>query len=234
MARGTMAEDVQARIKQLILRRRLTPGDPLPTEAELVAMLDVSRNSVREALKALQAMRIVEIRHGFGTYVGALSLEPFVEGVAFRAAVRHLQGEPSLYELMEVREALEAGLIGTVARDLPAADLTVLKGLVQRMAEEARGGQVQSATDRAFHLALYRSLGNHLLSEVLDAFWAALRRVREDLADDRQDPQVTYRRHQEIVDALEAGDGDRAVAAMHRHFDGIRRRLTGRERGPAS
>ncbi|MFJ9472152.1 FadR/GntR family transcriptional regulator [Streptomyces caniferus] len=226
MARGTMAEDVQAQIKQLILQRGLTPGDPLPTEAELVGLLDVSRNSVREALKALQAMRIVEIRHGFGTYVGPLTLEPFVEGVAFRAAVRHHQGESSLYELMEVREALEAGLIGTVARDLPAEDLAVLKGLVQRMAEEARGGQVQSATDRAFHLALYRSMGNHLLSEVLDAFWAALRRVREDLFDDGPDPEVTHRQHQEIVDALEAGDGDRAVEAMHRHFDGIRRRLT--------
>lgn len=226
MARGTMAEDVQARIKQLILDRGLTTGDPLPTEAELVVLLDVSRNSVREALKALQAMRIVEIRHGFGTYVGALGLEPFVEGVAFRAAVRHQQGESSLYELMEVREALEAGLIGTVARGLPEADLAVLKGLVQRMAEEARGGEVLSATDRAFHLALYRSLGNHLLSEVLDAFWAALRRVREDLADGRPDPELTYRQHQEIVDALEAGDAGRAEAAMHRHFDGIRRRLT--------
>ncbi|MFG2141398.1 FadR/GntR family transcriptional regulator [Streptomyces sp. NPDC048650] len=226
MARGTMAEDVQAQIKRLILRRRLTPGDPLPTEAELVALLDVSRNSVREALKALQAMRIVEIRHGFGTYVGPLSLEPFVEGVAFRAAVRHHQGESSLYELMEVREALEAGLIAAVARNLPAEDLAHLKGLVQRMAEEARGGRVQSATDRAFHQALYRSLGNHLLSEVLDAFWAALRRVREDRADDTQDPEVTYRQHLAIVEALEAGDGERAVTAMHRHFDGIRRRLT--------
>ncbi|MFE6690851.1 FadR/GntR family transcriptional regulator [Streptomyces sp. NPDC057743] len=225
MARATMSEDVQARIKQLILDHGLMPGDPLPTEAGLVAMLDVSRNSVREALKALQAMRIVEIRHGFGTYVGALTLEPFVEGVAFRAAVRHLQGEPSLYELMEVREALEAGLIGTVARGLPERDLAGLRALVERMAVEARDGEVLSDTDRAFHLALYRSLGNHLLSEVLDAFWAALRRVREDLADGRPDPEVTYRQHADIVDALEAGDGERAVAAMHRHFDGIRRRL---------
>ncbi|MEU9110549.1 FadR/GntR family transcriptional regulator [Streptomyces sp. NPDC048483] len=226
MARGTMAEGVQARIKQLILQNRLAPGDPLPSETELVHLLNVSRNSVREALKALQAMRIVEIRHGFGTYVGPLTLEPFVEGVAFRAAVRHHQGAPSLYELMEVREALEAGLIPSVARSLPPTDLAVLRNLVERMALEARGGQVLSATDRAFHQALYRSLGNHLLSEVLDAFWAALRRVREDLSDDGQDPHVTYRRHLAIVEALEAGDGDRAVVTMHRHFDGIRRRLT--------
>ncbi|MEV0599453.1 FadR/GntR family transcriptional regulator [Streptomyces sp. NPDC050315] len=225
MARGTMSEDVQAQIKQLILRRKLVPGDPLPTEAELVELLDVSRNSVREALKALQAMRIVEIRHGFGTYVGTLTLDPFVEGVAFRAAVRHHQGEASLYELMEVREALEAGLVGAVARSLPPEDLTVLRGLVDRMEKEAAAGRVESGTDRAFHLALYRSLGNHLLSEVLDAFWDALRRVRKDLDDSSQEPEVTWRQHAEIVTALEAGDGDRAVEAMHRHFDGIRERL---------
>ncbi|WP_030617884.1 FadR/GntR family transcriptional regulator [Streptomyces sclerotialus] len=225
MARGTMSEDVQAQIKRLILRRKLVPGDPLPTEAELVELLDVSRNSVREALKALQAMRIVEIRHGFGTYVGTLTLDPLVEGIAFRAAVRHHQGEASLYELMEVREALEAGLVASVARGLPAEDLAVLRGLVDRMEKEAAAGRVESATDRAFHLALYRSLGNHLLSEVLDAFWDALRRVRKDLDDSSQDPEVTWRQHQEIVTALETGDGDRAVEAMHRHFDGIRERL---------
>ncbi|MFF9480108.1 FadR/GntR family transcriptional regulator [Streptomyces sp. NPDC014733] len=225
MARGTLSEDVQAQIKQLILERRLTPGDPLPTEAELVALLDVSRNSVREALKALQAMRIVEIRHGFGTYVGPLTLEPFVEGVAFRAAVRHHQGESSLYELMEVREALESGLIATVARDLPPEDLAALKGLVDRMGKEAAAGQVNRSTDRAFHLALYRSLGNQLLSDVLDAFWDALRRVSDDLADGPRDPRVTHHQHAEIVAALEDGDGDRAVEAMHRHFGDIRRRL---------
>src|SRR3954470_12970789 len=130
------ARDLQERIKKLIIDRRLPSGAPLPTEPELMEYLGGSRNSVREALKALQAMRIVEIRHGFGTYVGPLTLEPFVEGVAFRAAVRHHQGESSLYELMEVREALEAGLLPAVARGLPAEDLTVLKGLVQRMAEE--------------------------------------------------------------------------------------------------
>ncbi|MFD7919833.1 FadR/GntR family transcriptional regulator [Streptomyces sp. NPDC059740] len=226
MPRGTMSEDVQGQIKQLILARRLVPGDALPTEAELVQLLDVSRNSVREALKALQAMRIVEIRHGFGTYVGSLSLDPFVEGVAFRAAVRHHQGEASLYELMEVREALEAGLIGAVASGLPAEDLAVLHGLVDRMAEEAAAGRVEVLTDRSFHLALYRSLGNHLLSEVLDAFWDALRRVRDDFdGSPHADPLQTWQQHREIVAALEAGDGDRAVEAMHRHFDGLRERL---------
>ncbi len=225
-ARRMMSEEVQGRIKELILSRRLAPGDPLPTESEMMGLFGVSRNSVREALKALQAVSIVDIRHGFGTYVGSLSLDSFVEGIVFRAAVRHRRGEASLYELLEVREALEAGLIGSVAGRLPPDDLDALRDLVRTMEREAAVGRVTAATDRAFHLALYRSLGNHLLSEVLDAFWSAFHRVREELKEDAQDPRVTCSRHQDIVSALEATDGPRATAAMLHHFAGIRQVLS--------
>lgn len=225
MARPTMAQDIERRIKELILERRLAPGDALPTEAELMDLFGAGRVSVREALKSLQAVNVVEIRRGFGTFVGSLSLSPFAEGLAFRAAVRHRQGEPGLAELMKVREALEAGLVGAVAAGVPGEDLDVLRALVAKMEEEAGSGRVARATDRAFHLALYASLDNHLLSEVLDAFWAAMDRVREDLDDGHQDPWVTCAQHHEIVEAVAAADGPRAVRAMRTHFDGIRTRL---------
>ncbi|TDC11198.1 FadR family transcriptional regulator [Streptomyces sp. 8K308] len=229
MARSVMSDEVQRRIKQLILDRRLAPGDPLPTESELMGRFDVSRNSVREALKALQAVDIVDIRHGFGTYVGGLSLDSFVEGMVFRAAVLHGRGQASLYELLEVREALEAGLIGSVAGKVPAKDLAVLHDLVATMEREAAVDRVTAATDRAFHLALYRSLGNHLLSEVLDAFWAAFHAafhgVRDEPSTDHRDPRITVTRHQEILAALESGQGTQAAEAMRRHFAGIRQVL---------
>nr|WP_203601469.1 FadR/GntR family transcriptional regulator [Streptomyces sp. SID9727] len=221
-----MAQDIERRVKELILERRLAPGDALPTETELMDLFEAGRVSVREALKSLQAVRVVEIRRGYGTFVGSLSLSPFAEGLAFRAAVRHRQGEPGLAELMKVREALEAGLVASVAAGVPADDLGVLRALVAKMeGEAADGGRVARATDRAFHLALYASLDNHLLSEVLDAFWAAMDRVREDFDDGHQDPSVTCRQHREIVEAVAAADGERAVRAMRTHFDGIRDRL---------
>ncbi|MER6977863.1 FadR/GntR family transcriptional regulator [Streptomyces carpinensis] len=171
-------------------------------------------------------MRIVDIRHGFGTYVGNLSLEPLIDGIAFRAAVHHHQGAASLHELMEVREALEAGLIGTVAASLPTEDLAELKRLVDTMEQEARQHDaIRPETDRAFHLSLYRALGNHLLSEVLDAFWAALHQVRAELGDVHTDPRTTWAQHRALVEALEAKDGARAVETMHRHFDDLRARL---------
>jgi DNA-binding FadR family transcriptional regulator len=225
VVRRMVSEDIQARIRQLILDRGLSPGSPMPTESELTDLFGVSRVSVREALKALQALQVVEIRRGSGTFVGSLSLVPLVEGLAFRAAVRHRNGEASLYELMRVREALEVGLIDSVAGSVPGEDLTVLRGIVSAMEREAAAGRIARSTDRAFHLALYSSLGNHLLSEVLDAFWAAMDQVRGDVGDGHQNPAATLAHHREIVDAVATADGARASAAMRTHFDGIRERL---------
>ncbi|MEU6575843.1 FadR/GntR family transcriptional regulator [Streptomyces sp. NPDC046805] len=220
------ARDLQERIKKLIVDRRLPSGAPLPTEPELMEFLGASRNSVREALKALQAMGIVEIRHGFGTYVGPMSLAPMIEGLAFRTVAGHYRGEDTLLQLLELREAVETGLVSRLAGQLPEADLTELDALVARMEGQAAEGAVLAETDRAFHAALYRGLDNVLLSEVLEAFWDAFHRVQRDLVEVPQDPRVTCRQHREILDAVRSGDSVRAEEAIRDHFGNIRTRLS--------
>jgi DNA-binding FadR family transcriptional regulator len=220
------ARDLQQRIKQLIIDRRLTSGAPLPTEPELMSHLGASRNSVREALKALQAMGIVEIRHGFGTYVGPMSLAPMIEGLAFRTVAGHYRGEDSLLQLLQLREAVETGLVSRLAGRIPPADLIELDALVDRMEREAAAGAGLAETDRAFHATLYRGLDNVLLSEVLEAFWDAFHQVRTDLGGEPQDPQVTCRQHREIVHAVRSGDPVRAEEAIRKHFGNIRARVS--------
>jgi DNA-binding FadR family transcriptional regulator len=229
-----MARDIQERIKKLIIDQRLPSGASLPTEPELMERLGVSRNSVREALKALQAMGIVEIRHGFGTYVGPMSMAPMIEGLTFRTVAGHYRGEDSLLQLLELREAVETGLIARLAGRIPDADLAELDALVDQMdteAAERSGGKgpdatVNAETDRAFHATLYRCLRNPLLGEVLEAFWDAFHKVRTDLVDVPQDPKVTCRQHREILDAVRSGDVLRAERAIREHFGNIRTRLT--------
>ncbi|MGH7912499.1 MAG: FadR/GntR family transcriptional regulator, partial [Candidatus Dormibacteraceae bacterium] len=105
---------LQEEVKQLILDRRLQPGDPLPTESELMVLLRVGRNSVRETLKSLQALDLVEIRHGYGTFVGSMSLQPLTDGLTFRIHTDLRDGLRGLRELLEIREELEAALIRKV------------------------------------------------------------------------------------------------------------------------
>ncbi|GHJ27994.1 transcriptional regulator [Streptomyces hygroscopicus subsp. sporocinereus] len=220
-----MTNDIQERIKRLIIDQRLPSGAPLPTETELMELLGVSRNSVREALKALQAMGIVEIRHGFGTYVGPMSMAPMIEGLVFRTVAGHYRGEDSLLQLLELREAVETGLVARLAGRVPEADLAELDAVVRRMEAEAAEGSVRAETDRAFHAALYGSLDNTLLSEVLEAFWDAFHRVRTDLVDVPTDPRVTCAQHREILEAVRSGDAPRAEEALRDHFGNIRVRL---------
>jgi DNA-binding FadR family transcriptional regulator len=218
-----MNRAIRDEITALILARGLRSGDPLPTETELVETLGVSRNSVREALKALQALDIVEIRHGHGTYVGRLSLDPLADGLTFRALHDIGRELRSMEEIVEVREALEGALIRRVAGG--GADLPALDEVIRRMEERAAAGATFAAEDREFHDLLYRSLDNALVTQLLQAFWDVFHRVNHRLGVTDPDPMETVRKHRAIVTALRERDVEGATAAMAEHFRNLDARV---------
>lgn len=223
MRRMSTTSRVRRAVVQLILDRGLSTGAPLPTETELMSELGVSRNSVREALKALQALDIVEIRHGYGTYVGQASLAPLVDGLTFRTLVaREDDDTRALRELLQVREVLEEGLIRRVASSVGDDELDRLSAVVDRMEAAGAAGEFFPELDREFHELLHASLGNALVLQLLDAFWTAFRRVAgvRGWADDPA-PAVTAARHREIVTALRSRDAEAARRAMTVHFRGV-------------
>jgi DNA-binding FadR family transcriptional regulator len=223
---------IQREVVQLILDRRLQPGAPLPTEAELMEDLGISRNSVREALKALQALDIVEIRHGYGTYVGRASLTPLVDGLTFRTLTRHEDDADALAEILQVREVLEEGLIHRVSAILTEPELDRLEAVVARMEEAGRAGRPFPELDREFHELLYASLGNELVPQLLGAFWTVFHRVAGARGwTDDPTPGITVRRHRDIVTALRARDVAAAQRAMADHFRGIEARAAQESRG---
>lgn len=229
-----VSSQIQREVMQLILDRKLRAGAPLPTETELMSDLGVSRNSVREALKALQALDIVDIRHGYGTYVGQASLTPFVDGLTFRTLAQRddADGTGALAEILQVREVLEEGLIRRVAAVLTEEELDRLEAVVAAMEESGRSGRPFPELDREFHELLYSSLGNALVPQLLAAFWTVFSRVAgvRGWTDDPA-PEVTVRRHRDIVTALRARDVESAQRAMADHFRGIEARAAQESRG---
>lgn len=227
--------EVQRAVKDLILRRRLAAGDPLPTESELIAQLGIGRNSVREALKALQAVGIVEIRHGFGMFVGRMSLNGLVDELAFHSRITLQDERNHLAHLMEIREVLESGLVQRLidhhradhrrADPHRGVDLSPVAAVMARMHAEAASGLVSPETDRRFHEVLYQPLGNPLVGQLLGAFWDVYHQLRDELGAPDETPVDVARRHGDIYDAVVAGDKAAAVAAMQAHFEGVRTRL---------
>ena len=110
--RTLLSYETGAAIRAYIVDRQLKPGDPLPSEAELAALLDVGKTSVREGLRRLEAHGVVEVRRGKGLFVGTFSFGPLIEQLPYG-----LQADSvPLAQLLQTRRALEEGLIGEVAK----------------------------------------------------------------------------------------------------------------------
>ena len=224
LRREALHAAIQERVKHYIIERGLRPGDPLPAEPELARSLGISRPSLREAMRALQTLGVVEVRRGAGTFVGRFSLEPFTEGLTFQIRTEQRQDARGitrdLRELVAIREVLESGLVARLAGTYPPEDISALYLLVEEMERRAAAGQMFPDQDWAFHERLYLPTGNRLLLQLLQAFWAVFDRVREQTPPPAY-LQSTARHHREIVDALAAGDGPAAARAMATHFSGI-------------
>ncbi|WP_426504873.1 FadR/GntR family transcriptional regulator [Dactylosporangium sp. McL0621] len=209
---------VQDRIVELIHDRELPPGAPMPTEPQLMDLLGASRNSVREAIRALQALGIVEIRHGYGTFVGRASLDALTPSLTFRVRTGPGGGVRALHDLVEVRELLETGLIGSVAGTVSEARVAALDALVSGMAHDA-------AADRAFHALLYEGCGNDLVLQLIGMFWDVYHEIGGVLAPPEDRVAQTVANHRRIVDALRARDPEAAREAMRRHFGDVKQRI---------
>ncbi|MDT7652581.1 MAG: hypothetical protein QOI36_3987 [Pseudonocardiales bacterium] len=221
---------LQEAITRLILQRGLAPGAPLPTEFELMQELEVSRHPLREAMKALEAQGIVDIRHGYGTYVGSAVLSGLEAGLAFRGALSVQGDHTDIRNLLEVREVLESGLVGRVLAVADEVDLDALEAAVAEMEREAEQGRYAPAQDWAFHETLYRPLANALVLDLLQVFWRVFHTLDEQLPRAGDTPTVTAGWHRRILSALRAGDEPGMRAAVVEHFQGIRARTSGRPR----
>jgi len=155
--RRTIAQAVQERVVELIVDRGLVTGAPLPAEPEIMNALGVSRNSVREALKGLQALGIAEIRHGYGTFVGAAPLRAMEPALLLHARISGKGDRRSLHDMVEIRALLENGLIRRSAVELTGEHIAALE--LELAALEEHGEAEQAKHDHRFHELLYEPLG---------------------------------------------------------------------------
>lgn len=219
---GILRHAIQDRIKQFIIANGFQAGDPLPTETELARTLGISRGSLREAMKSLQTLGVIETRHGFGTFVGRFSFDPLIDGLTFQILVSRETMPRAIRELLELRQVLETGMMPRVTELASPAQIEQLDRMVSQMeASAARGVQFADA-DRDFHDLLYRPLGNDLIIQLLKAFWDIFAAVAEEPPHRPIVLSETAEEHRAILAAIATGRGQDAAAAMSAHFAGAR------------
>ena len=220
-SRETVTMEVARRLLDYFLSGEFQPGGRIPSERRLAESLGVGRSLVREALKSLHLLGLLEVRQGDGTFLKRTDSELLPQVIEWGL----LLGERPALDLVEARAHLEVVVAGLAAerRDTQAVD--DLRGLLTAM-RESSGNPLQFVeADVGFHLRVAEAAGNVVLSDMLSGVQALLRvwirRVVE--AAGRTGP--SYEEHVPIFEAIERGDRAAATAAMAAHMEGASTRL---------
>lgn len=207
-------------IKAYILEQGLKPGDPLPTEIQLCEKLNVSRSPVREAVRQLEALNIVSVEHGKGTFVGSLSLEPLVETLAFRASIPGPDNLVSLRDVVEVRRYLDIGNAQQVVDSLSGTEQPQLAALVETMEMKAQEGVTFQDEDISFHLGLLAHTNNEIAKQLVHGLWlvhmAAIPELGLEITNRLEG---TAHAHRLMLEAALAGDVPAYQQAVVAHYE---------------
>jgi GntR family transcriptional repressor for pyruvate dehydrogenase complex len=215
--RGRRYEQVAEQIQRLIASGTLKPGDRLPNERELAAKFGVGRSSLRDAIRTLEVMGIVESRHGSGTVVRDLSTDSLVVPLASVLA----QKRELVAELIDVRRMIEPALAARAAANATEEELSRLEDIVRRQGEKVRRGERSIEEDSEFHYAIALAARNSVVLKVLDVLMDLLLDSRARSLQVKGRPERSCAGHRRILRAIKRRDGPAAEAAVRKHLKEI-------------
>lgn len=216
-------EQVMTQIEERILDGRLAAGDHLPSERDLAAALGVSRPSLRESLRVLEALGLLEVRRGGGPEGGArLVTEPgsgLVDLLRLQLALGHFDQR----DVLRTRLALETWSCSEAALHASAEDHAELAAILDEMDRPGIGTGDFNRLDAAFHVRIAASSGNVLTGHLMTSLRGAINRQMIDayaaLEDWQRTAETVRSEHRAILAAIVAGDADAASRAVREHIE---------------
>ncbi|MBQ6803712.1 MAG: FadR family transcriptional regulator [Clostridia bacterium] len=200
-------------IRSYIIRNELKPGDLLPTEQTLCQNLGVSRNVLREAIKSMELMGMIQSCPGRGTQLKEFSMDFIFQNVLFF----HVSGnDKPVREMFGIRKMLELSYMRQAFHALKAEDIAHIRACAEEIKERWEKGEMFVEADHEFHMAIFRPLNNGVLNSLLEAIWA----VDDGFQLEQKMPYLSssVNKHSAISEALEAYDYRAFAQAMEAHF----------------
>ena len=213
-----VTDEAIEKIKAMLVAGELRPGDRLPREADLAERLGLSRNSLREAVKALSLIRVLDVRQGDGTYVTSLAPRLLLDALSF---IVDFHRDDTVLEFFEVRRILEPAATAIAATRMNGADIDALHAVLTGIPDDPTIDELV-ANDLEFHHRIATGAGNGLLCSLIDSLSGPTTRARiwrgltQAGAVDR-----TREQHREIFDAIVARQPDLARSWATVHVAGV-------------
>ncbi|MEO8394765.1 MAG: FadR/GntR family transcriptional regulator [Chloroflexota bacterium] len=206
---------VQDALRSYVIDNRMQPGDRLPAETALANRLGVSRNVVREAIKALEAQGLLEVRVGLGIFVKAADLDDFLTNFAYSL----LFDGQSVVELYDVRRRLELSYIQEAVHELTDESLAEMERLFAEMEAQFRDDKDFILQDLALHRTLFHSIGNGTLLKLFDIFGTIYANTRHLFREEPRDVMDNdLNNHRLLLEALRQRDENLALQRLQATF----------------
>ena len=215
--RRRLYEDIVQQFHALIHQGALKPGDRLPAERELSEQFQVSRSSVREALRALELQGLVVSKRGSGTFISAENLD-----AALALVAANLNGKTAaLPDVFEMRHLMEPLIAALAARRATPEDVARLQEILTEQQWQIDSGETGVAADTDFHFTLAAATHNSALVKVVSAIEDILQVSRDRSLQEPGRPQRSLASHCHILAMVERGDAAGARQAMNHHLTAV-------------
>ena len=206
-------EEIVAKIKDMLEKGRLKSGDQLPGERELSEVFQVSRSSVREALRTLETQGFLESRQGDGTYIASKPVESLVNPLASVI----FSEKDSQMELFEMRRLIEPQLAYLAAERATQEEIAMMEQSLVLQEEAVARGETGTDVDKSFHYIMAKATKNKVLLRLTDSMRDLLAESRDKYLQVEGRPDKSISRHRQVLDAIKARDGELAAQVMLEH-----------------
>lgn len=221
LPKTTLSEDIVSKLLALLKEKKLRPGDRLPPERELAERLQVSRPSLREALRALSIMHVVEIRQGSGTYISSLEPKRLVEHLDFVFAL----ADSTYLALFEARKVVEVGICGLAATRITDEGLARLESCLEKAQRGLTDAELYFQADVELHEIITEAAASPILSSIMAGISHLSLASRKRTAVLPGIAHQVIEDHQAIIQALKLHDPEAARQAMYQHLTYVEQRL---------